>query len=268
MTIDETLTALADLLALEEAEAPIAGIEDLLSHQERRSTILQHLQQLDTQIRPFRERVKHLPEIPPLATIRRAQTLLAMPNLVFLELDTTGLFSDADIIQVVLLERDGQVLLDLYVQPAQLLAVTESIQNFTGITIEQLENAPTLATVIEHLRSALVGKYLISYNLGFDQTKLREATKRLHGEDVFFIGEDLMGLAMEYFGLSSYPKLSDLCAHVGHPLPEQPHQTAIDRALGQRTLLMAMADAITGTPKAAVVVADDGEDDFDEDHPF
>ena len=54
-----------------------------------------------------------------------------------------------------------------------------------------------------------------------------------------------MQKTMMYSSSYSYAKLSTLCAHIGHPLPEYPHQTALDRARGQIVLLEALAQGFT-----------------------
>jgi DNA polymerase III alpha subunit (gram-positive type) len=59
-----------------------------------------------------------------------------MPNLVFLELDTTGLYGDAEIIRVVVLDAQGNPLLDRYARPSRPLSL--SIASITGIINEQL----------------------------------------------------------------------------------------------------------------------------------
>jgi hypothetical protein len=67
----------------------------------------------------------------------------------------------------------------------------------------------------------------------------------LKQENIPIIGDDLMQQAMHYFGTSSYPKLELLCSSIGHPLPEHPHQLALDRARGQLALLNALATVVT-----------------------
>src|SRR5579883_2145249 len=160
MTIDDTLTMMSELLTQEEHSGPIVGLPDLQRHQERRTTIRTALQQVDERLRTLRERMTRLSRLPTLTEIRWAQAVRAMPNLVFLELDTTGLYTDAEIIRIVLLDSHGDVRFDRFARPSQPLS--ETITRLTGIANEQVQE-PTvqpLAEVLEQVRSALAGTYL------------------------------------------------------------------------------------------------------------
>jgi DNA polymerase III alpha subunit (gram-positive type) len=166
-----------------------------------------------------------------------------MPNLVFLELDTTGLHDDAEIIRAVVLNTRGQVIMDLFARPSQ--PITDSILSIAGITAEQINSQGIPARdLLQQLQEILTGKYLLSYNLDFDRGKLKGAARRQQLNEIQIIGEDLMIRTMHYFSLTNYPRLDALCERIGYPLPKQPHQTAIDRARGQSALLNAMTDVI------------------------
>ncbi|GLV56329.1 hypothetical protein KDH_31700 [Dictyobacter sp. S3.2.2.5] len=192
-----------------------------------------------------------------------------MPNLAFLELDTTGVYESAEIIRALVLDRDGNTLLDLYAQPTTTL--NANIERITGITSQDIiAKGQPVQTVIEQLRTVLQGKYVLSYNLDFDIGKLQEATTRLDIEPLTFVAEDLMEHAMKYYSLRSYPKLEGLCRRIGSPLPEQPHQTAFHRAEGQLALLKAIANVVTDAqpPTASPIAAEDTDADTIDEHPF
>ena len=67
--------------------------------------------------------------------------------------------------------------------------------------------------------------------------------------------------------------LASICERIGHPLPEYPNQTSLDRAQGQVHVMTAMADAVTDIRSVkAAIQADidfdtDGMVDLDS-HPF
>ena len=142
-----------------------------------------------------------------------------------------------------------RAVLDQFVQPSQ--PFTTHISRINGISHQDVEQAPLIPQVWERLREAIQGRYVLSYNLDFDMGKLKETARGHHLEDLTIIGECLMQRAMLYFDVTSYPKLETLCRRIGHPLPEQPGQTALDKARGQIDLFEAMANAITGTISAA-----------------
>lgn len=265
--MNKTMETINELLALEFASEPVNGLDDLRIHLTRQLTIKQHLRALESELHNLRERVKHLPVLPPLVQIRWAQAVQALPNLAFLELDTTGLSTDAEIIRMTLLDAHGSVLFDHYIKPSRTLSA--EIIRITGVISQDIEQAPTIADIWTHFREAITGRYILSYNLDFDTGKLRETTRREHLEEITLIGECLMQRAMLYYSVSSYPKLEALCRRIGRPLPEQPHQTALDRAHGQISLLNAMANAVTSIEGGEPLIthADDDLDDLDE-HPF
>ncbi len=105
--MDEALSLINGLLATEQAGGPVNGLDDLMGRLQRRLTIRQHLTLLELELQRVREREHHLPALPPLIQMHWAQAVLAFPNLVFLEVDTTGLSADAEIIRVVVLDAQS-----------------------------------------------------------------------------------------------------------------------------------------------------------------
>jgi DNA polymerase III epsilon subunit-like protein len=266
--MNEALAIINGLLKIEQEREPINDIDDITSRLQRRVAIKQQLTMLELELQLVREQVKRLPAHPPLAHIRWAKAVRAFPNLAFLEIDTTGLSADADIIRLKVLNTQGTAVLDQFIQPSHPLPAETT--RITGISNQDVMYAPTVIQVWEDIRDAVRGKYVLSYNLDFDMGKLKETTKRHSLEVITIIGECLMQRAMLYYDISSYPKLETLCGRVGHQLPEQPGQSALDRARGQFHLLEAMANAITGTtsstsPSSSTNIdVNDNLADFDE----
>jgi DNA polymerase III epsilon subunit-like protein len=177
-----------------------------------------------------------------------AQTVLEFSNLAFLEVDTDGLYADADILRISLVDQTGAALYDQLVQPRRHLS--DKIVRLTGITLDLLEHAPRLSEAWPQVQAAFAGRYVMSFNLEFDSGKLSESIARYDLPPLPLIGDCLMLRAQEYYGTGSYPKLADLCERLGHPLPEHPRQDALDRARGQVCLLRAMSQGITHAPVA------------------
>src|SRR5437899_4040797 len=99
--MDEAFALINGLLATEQACGPVNGLDDLLGRRQRRMTIKHHRTLLELELQRVREREHRLPALPPLIHIRLAQAVQSFPNLAFLEVDTTGLSADAEIIRVV-----------------------------------------------------------------------------------------------------------------------------------------------------------------------
>ena len=238
-----TYTELTTLLATEEGAGSSQGMADLEAHFRRRATLDQILQHLEDALSQVRRRVEQLPRLPRMEYIRWAQAILAFPNLAFLEVDTDGLHRDADILRIVLVDKSGIPLYAQTFRPRRPL--THQTTHLTAIHREAVEEAPLLAEAWEQITSAFAGRYVLSYNLEFDQTKLHENAERYGLSPLTMIGACLMQQAQAYAGSYTYPKLATLCAHIGFPLPDHPHQTAFDRVQGQLHLLEAMAAGIT-----------------------
>ncbi|GCE04796.1 hypothetical protein [Dictyobacter aurantiacus] len=238
---------LGDLIAQERDLGPVRHLDDLQARLQRRSMIARQLQQWEEALRQVQRQARTLPPLPPLKVIHWARAVRAMPNLVFLEVDTTGLQEDAEIVRVSVLNIHEETLLDCLVTPSQPLS--RQMVTITGISNSEIQSSGILFDqALDRLRQVVHGAYVLSYNLEFDTGKLKEAAYRHHLDEVTIIGDDLMERAMSYLHLTSYPKLESLCQQMGHPLPPQPHQTALDRARGQIDVLNAMADVTFASP--------------------
>jgi hypothetical protein len=238
-----TYTELTTLLATEEGAGSPKGVTDLEARLQQRATLDQFLQRLEDALSQVRRRVEHLPRLPRVEHLRWAQAVLAFPNLAFLEVDTDGLYGDADILRIVLVDRSGTPLYAQTFRPRRPL--THQTSHLTAIHQEMVEDAPLLAEAWEQITSAFAGRYVLSYNLEFDQTKLQENAERYGLSPLTVIGACLMQQAQAYTGSYTYPKFATLCANIGFPLPAHPYQTAFDRVGGQIHLLEAMAQGIT-----------------------
>ena len=249
-----------DLLKAEEIAEPVHNLTELANRRARRSALEQALANLEASLAHLRDRWRNLTPLPDEESIRWAQAVLQLPNLAFLELDTNGLSDDADIIRVVLLAKDGSALYAQTIQPRR--PISEKITALTAVGPEEVEHAPAFAKIWPDLCTALQGRYMLSYNLPFDLDKLRQNAERCGVEPVALIGECLMQRSQQYFRQYSYPKLADLCRHIGFPLPDHPQQNAWDRARGQIHLVEAMSQGITADRgESKRLDADDGEED-------
>ena len=251
-----TSTHLTAELVKEERASPTTGLEGLQARYQRRRALDEQLAALESTIYDLRERFNHLPWLPDLEQVRWAQALLAFPNLAFLEVDTDGLYEDADILRLLLVDTSGSPLYNQTFKPRRLL--DRRITYLTTLTQETLQDAPVLAGEWERITNAFAGRYIISFNLEFDQTKLRENAERYHLTPLPLIGACLMEASRTYFH-AAYPKLATVCAQVGFPLPDHPHQDAFARIRGQIHLLEAIAQGITdvSAPEEAVSQDDD-----------
>ena len=243
--------ATSALLAAEEALPPVAHYDGWQARQQSRAALTERLSHLGQAVAFLQRRAAALPKLAAHEHIHWAQALLEFPNLAFLEVDTDGLGADAEILRLVLVDQTDEVLYDQVLQPRR--PVTPKTLHLTGLTPEMLAQAPQLSRQVwlsSSLLKAFVGRYILSFNLEFDQGKLHESAVRYGLPEIPIVGACLMLRAQEYYGAYHYPKLADLCERLGHPLPEHPRQDALDRARGQVHLLRAMAQGVTDAPVA------------------
>jgi DNA polymerase III epsilon subunit-like protein len=252
------------LLRLEETVAPVSGLADWQARQAQRTDLSNAFHQLERMTAELRRRFDTLPRLPHPEHVAWAQAMLAFANLTFLEVDTDGLTAEADLLRITLVDREGAVLFDQVIQPRSPL--TAKIAQITGIKEEHLADAPRLAEVWEAVRAAMSGRYILSFNLEFDQQQLATNTRRAGLLPPTIIGDCLMLRAQEYFEEYQYPRLVALCERLGFPLPEHPGQDALDRARGQLHLLEAMAAGISVA--APSVPASEGDAPVEEGDPF
>lgn len=191
-------------------------------------------------------------DIPKIQYIYWAQEILSLPDLAFLEIDTTGLKEDDEIVRILLVNRHGESLLDVLL--CSDVPLTDEVSRINGITNYDLEFAPSIIEAWNDITAAFTGKHILSFNLEFDQRMLVAAANHYQLEMFPFDSDCLMLKAMKYCGSFSYPKLSTLCAYIDYPLPKYPHQTALHRARGQIAILEAISYGRTLKEPEAIVM--------------
>lgn len=106
---------------------------------------------------------------------------------VILDTETTGLRYNDEVIQIGMIDGAGNVLIEnQLVKPTCPISI--EARQVHGIFPVHVENAPSFADVLPHLRAAVAGKLLVIYNAEFD-LRMLEQSARAHGQD--------LGLKME-----------------------------------------------------------------------
>lgn len=192
-----------------------------------------------------------------------AQVMLRFPNLAFAAIDTTSLDDDADIVRLTLVDKQGTVLIDRFIQPQRQPGQANTA--YTGITNEQLLAAPSLAEVWDEIQAAFQGRYILAYGFSFLVQHLRENANASDLAPITLIGACLMDRAQSYYQSLVSLRLAELCRRIEHPLPQP--ATALDRLAAQRALLIAMSQGVSEAPEPRQT-ADAPKSDEDDDHPF
>lgn len=108
-----------------------------------------------------------------------AAEVLADPNVVVLDTETTGLLDGPDpayMVEITVLGGDETVLLDTLVHPQ--MPIPSSAIAIHGITNAMVASAPTFPEILPELTRVLAGRRTIIYNQGFDRGILRRELDR------------------------------------------------------------------------------------------
>lgn len=106
-----------------------------------------------------------------------AQALLS-ENIVFLDTETTGLGTDDEIIEISIIGKYGEILLDTLIKPVK--SIPESASRIHNITDWQVRDSPTWPDIYQNYRDAVKNKTVIIYNRRFDNRLLRQTCGKYH----------------------------------------------------------------------------------------
>lgn len=126
-----------------------------------------------------------------------ARGVLADPEAVVLDTETTGLDADARLVQVAILHvQSGAVLLDTLVNPE--CSIPSDATMIHGITDACVQSAPTAREVLKLVSRAIQGQRVVIYNKAFDYAVLRSERARV-GLPPWARGAKSLECAMEQY---------------------------------------------------------------------
>lgn len=166
------------------------------------------------------------------------------------DLEATGTGADAKIIQIgIVLVENGEII-DSYatdINPYELL--DDHIKNLTGITDQQLEQAPDFGQVAGTIYDRIGDAIFVAHNVKFDANLLAE-TLFFEGYELLTPRVDTVELAQLFFPTFDKYSLGNLAEHLDLGL-DQAH-TAISDALATARLLIKIQEKIKSLPRTVV----------------
>ncbi len=159
-------------------------------------------------------------------------TLVRPLSYIVLDLETTGLDPSVDAIIEIggITVRAGRIL-DRYrtfVRPEPFRSLSPFVKNLTGITDQDIQNAPAFREILPSLRDFIGGHTIVGHNINFDLNFLYDRIFSLTGETLDNPYLDTRKLAKKVVpGLPHY-SLEFLCQHFGI---EGNHHRAVDDCL-------------------------------------
>jgi DNA polymerase-3 subunit epsilon len=180
------------------------------------------------------------------AILRARQALSARP--VYLDTETTGLDAKDEIVEISIVDENGSILLEKYVQPKQ--PIPSEATRIHGITDKDVKGAmqwPILWQTV--VRPLLAGRLIVMYNADFDVRMMEQSstkygyrfTKNFETFDLLKVYADFRSewdvkrQSYRYFSLDAAGK------HAGIALPNA-HRSSADSLL-TRALLHHIAEA-------------------------
>ncbi len=113
--------------------------------------------------------------------IQWAQNLLAR-NFYVLDTETTGLGERDEIIQIGIVDADGNAVLDQLIRPS--IPIPPGAARVHGIRDDDVINSPIFSSLYIKLSSLLAGETVIAYNMDFDWRMLQQTVARYRLPDI------------------------------------------------------------------------------------
>lgn len=117
---------------------------------------------------------------------------------VILDTETTGL-SFAEIVQIAVIDHQGNVLLDSLCKPLDYPEANEATA-IHGITPEMVKDAPDFGYIYEQLYHLLKDKWVIIYNRAFDETVLARCARLYHLPELRMLSVCAMVMYAQFCG--------------------------------------------------------------------
>jgi DNA polymerase III epsilon subunit-like protein len=129
--------------------------------------------------------------------VRRAQDWLSQQPLI-VDTETTGLEAYDEIVQVAVVDANGNVLLNTLSRPSRSIPMRAT--RIHGIGNELVREAPDGGEVCGRLRALLSGRLVCAYNAGFDQRMLEQTARVWRCRPPVFRAQCVMELYAEFAG--------------------------------------------------------------------
>ncbi len=180
------------------------------------------------------------------ATLTWARRVASDPGTIYLDTETTGLDSSAEIVDVAVVDATGRVLIDTLVKPAS--PIPYDATRIHGITDEMVAMSEGWAAIAPRLGELLAkASNVVIYNADFD-TRIMDQCNRRNDLPRYLASWQcameqyavVAGQRHHRYGGYRWHKLSDAAAAFGH------HETVQHRALADTRLCRAVVLGMAG----------------------
>ena len=150
---------------------------------------------------------------------------------IVIDTETTGISFKDDVLQVSIIDFDGNVLFDKYMKPLHCTEWPEA-ERINGISPEMVANCETISYYKDEIQAILDDADLvIGYNLSFDLGILEEKGIIVKDQDVYdvmFVFAEIYGDWNEYYQSYRWQKLTRCADYYGYEWEEDAHNALGD----------------------------------------
>jgi DNA polymerase-3 subunit epsilon len=107
--------------------------------------------------------------------MQEAVELAACQEVVYLDTETTGLGTDAEVVEVAVVDQAGEVVFESLVRPTRPIPAEATAVH--GIGDADVAGAPTFAEIAPALARAILGRVLVIYNRDYDVRLLKQTAR-------------------------------------------------------------------------------------------
>lgn len=126
-------------------------------------------------------------------------------------MESTGLYDDAEIVEIGILDLDGNIVLDTLIKPMN--PIPSDVIEIHGINNDMVAAAPTWDKIFYKVQEILNDKTFIAFNSEFD-ARMLEQTNLLYGMKFEFNHSCLMNNVMNEYNTDRYISLKDAAGEV------------------------------------------------------
>lgn len=119
---------------------------------------------------------------------------------VILDTETTGLGDNDVIIQIGIIDLDGNVLMDTLIKPTKRKRISSEATAIHGITMKMLQNAPTFEDIYTKFYEVIGKKNVLAYNAKYDFRLIGQTIAQDDGKIKGFDGINIMLIYSVFVG--------------------------------------------------------------------
>lgn len=108
--------------------------------------------------------------------VRMQEILEQKDRYVILDTETTGLDENAEILDIGIIDLDGNILFESLIKPVD--TIPKALTDIHGITNEMVANAPTFSQVWPEIKKIIENKTIIIYNAEYDIKIIKQTLKK------------------------------------------------------------------------------------------